>query len=78
MFTFLIVFFFFLISVLPIPEEALKLGEDKDFEVKAYKITAAQEQTRAPRLVRVAVVQNHIVRPTTDPVAEQVRRWGLP
>ena len=58
-------------DVLPIPEEALKLGEDKDFEVKAYKITAAQEQTRAPRLVRVAVVQNHIVRPTTDPVVEQ-------
>ena len=39
-----------------------------------YRIAAASEQVRPPRLVRVAVVQNGIVRPTTDPVKEQVNR----
>ena len=37
-----------------------------------YRIGAAAEQIRPPRLVRVAVVQNAVVRPTTDPVKEQV------
>ena len=54
------------------PTEAQKLADEKDFEIKMYRISAAAEQVRPPRLVRVAVVQNAIVRPTTDPVKEQV------
>lgn len=37
-----------------------------------YRIGAAAEQVRPPRLVRIAMVQNGIIRPTTDPVKEQV------
>ena len=52
--------------------DASSLAQEKGFEIKAYSIEAAKEQTRPPRLIRVAVVQNAIVRPTTDPVKEQV------
>ena len=58
---------------LEVPASAQKLADEKNFEIKMYRIGAAAEQVRPPRLVRVAVVQNGIVRPTTDPVKEQVR-----
>ena len=58
---------------LEIPPEAQKLADEKLFELKGYRLTAAPEQTRPPRVVKVAVVQNAIVRPTSDPVVEQVR-----
>ena len=54
------------------PAEASSLADEKDFEIKAYSIGAAKEQTRPPRLVKIAVVQNAIVRPTTDPIKDQV------
>ena len=59
--------------MLELPSEALVLADEKGFDVKGYSIGAAKEQTRPPRLVRVAVVQNSIVLPTTDPVKDQVR-----
>ena len=57
---------------LEIPAKASSLAKDKNFEVKAYMLGAAKEQGRLPRLVRVALVQNAIVSPTTDPVKDQV------
>lgn len=56
-----------------VPNEAQKIADEKNFEIKIYRIGASSEQVRPPRLVRVAVIQNSIVRPTTDPVKEQVR-----
>lgn len=58
--------------MLEIPEEALQLAKEQNFELKAYRFGAAKEQLRAPRIVRIAVVQNAIVKPTTAPVADQV------
>lgn len=60
--------------VLDIPAEAQSLADDKNFEIKMYGIGAAKEQTRPPRLVKVAVVQNAIVLPTTAPVKDQVEK----
>ena len=57
---------------LEVPASAQKIADEKEFDIKMYRIGAAAEQVRPPRLVRVAVVQNGIVRPTTDPVKEQV------
>ena len=54
------------------PPEAQRLAEDKKFELKGYALAAAAEQTRSPRVVRVALVQNQIVLPTTDPILQQV------
>lgn len=39
----------------------------------AYRIAAAPEQSRAPRVVRVAAIQNSIVLPTDAPIDEQRR-----
>ena len=55
------------------PEEATRLAEEGKFELKAFSFGAAREQTRAPRLVRIGLIQNKIVRPTTDPILDQVR-----
>ncbi len=58
---------------LEIPAEASAVADGKDFEVKVFGIGASPEQTRPPRRVKVAVVQNAIVLPTTDPIKDQVR-----
>lgn len=57
---------------LSVTEQAAKLAEAHDFEVKAFKFEAAPEHTRAPRIVRVAAIQNSVVLPTTEPVQKQV------
>eukprot|EP00468_Gymnochlora_sp_CCMP2014_P007189 CAMPEP_0167751636 /NCGR_PEP_ID=MMETSP0110_2-20121227/6691_1 /TAXON_ID=629695 /ORGANISM="Gymnochlora sp., Strain CCMP2014" /LENGTH=383 /DNA_ID=CAMNT_0007637159 /DNA_START=1556 /DNA_END=2707 /DNA_ORIENTATION=+ len=48
-------------------EKANAIGID----FKAYKVPAAAEQTRSPRLVRLAAIQNKIVVPTSAPIIEQ-------
>ena len=54
------------------PKEAKELAEERDFELAGYVINAEPESFRAPRIVRVATIQNKIVLPTTDPIPEQV------
>lgn len=48
-------------------------AKKKDFELAGYRYSPAPESTRKPRVVRIGLVQNKIVLPTTAPVAEQVR-----
>ena len=48
------------------------MASEKKFELKAFSFGAAQEQTRAPRPVRIGLIQNRIVCPTTHPILEQV------
>lgn len=43
-----------------------------DFDVKGFVIHGELEQTRRPRLVKVAVIQNQIHQPTTAPVQKQI------
>mmetsp|Transcript_14 Transcript_14/g.15 ORF Transcript_14/g.15 Transcript_14/m.15 type:complete len:389 (-) Transcript_14:24-1190(-) len=56
---------------LSVPEDVLELSKQHDFEIKGFKLPCAKEQMRQQRLVRVAVIQNSIVKPTTDPLEEQ-------
>lgn len=58
-------------DVINIPFDVQKYADERDFEVAAYRFTAAPEQRRNPRIVRVGVIQNQILKPTTDPVLEQ-------
>mmetsp|Transcript_32093 Transcript_32093/g.89855 ORF Transcript_32093/g.89855 Transcript_32093/m.89855 type:complete len:383 (+) Transcript_32093:85-1233(+) len=58
--------------------EALDLGKDahelaatNDFELKGYKFGTQKEESRDERLVRIAVIQNSIILPTTDPILRQ-------
>ncbi|XP_078729836.1 beta-ureidopropionase [Lampetra fluviatilis] len=57
---------------LDVPVAALRLAEVGGFELRAFTIGAAPEQLRPPRLVRVGLMQNRIVEPTTAPVVQQV------
>ena len=61
-----------LFRTLEIPSEAEKKANELDFQLSGYKFTAAPEATRAPRIVRIGLVQNKIIIPTTAPVTEQV------
>src|SRR5699024_194524 len=54
-------------------EETINLAKQRNFELRGYRFPCPAEQTRMPRIVRVGVIQNKIVRPTTDPVEEQRR-----
>ncbi|PAV76974.1 hypothetical protein WR25_20886 [Diploscapter pachys] len=54
-----------------IPDDAKKLAESGNFELRGYSIDASAEQLRTSRIVRIAAIQNQIVQPTTAPVAEQ-------
>ncbi|KXJ29101.1 beta-ureidopropionase [Exaiptasia diaphana] len=58
-------------SKLELPEEAIKIAANNGFELAGYKITASEEQLRAPRNVRIGAVQNKIVLPTNQPIAKQ-------
>jgi len=59
---------------LEVPQEAKTLAESNNFELRAFKLSNCEtEQLRTPRIVRVGVIQHSIVRPTTDPIAEQYK-----
>ena len=58
-------------ETLGIPDGVAKEANERHFDVAAYKFHAAPEQRRKPRIVRVGVIQNRIVAPTTAPVEEQ-------
>eukprot|EP00884_Botryococcus_braunii_P017411 jgi/Botrbrau1/4353/Bobra.105_2s0002.1 len=59
------------VSELQLPKEVCQLATDADFDLKAFSIRAAEEQLRAPRVVRVGLIQNAVVVPTTAPFDEQ-------
>lgn len=63
-----------------IPKEALELGEKYNFEIKHYSMVknALKEEFRPPRIVRLALIQNSIVKPTNASVSEQVRTTCSP
>jgi beta-ureidopropionase len=58
-------------ETLPIPDDVASYAAARDFDVAAYSFFAAREQRRAPRRVRIGVIQTQIVAPTTAPVEEQ-------
>lgn len=58
-------------SKLQFSGEPVDHARNHDFELKGYKVAADSEELRPPRIVRVGLVQNKIVLPTTEPVAAQ-------
>jgi len=49
----------------------LEAAKSKDFDLAGFAFSAADESTRAPRVIRVAGIQNKILLPTTAPVNKQ-------
>jgi len=60
---------------LSIPDDVRKDAKINRYEVRAYSMihNVAAEQTRKPRVVKVAVVQNSIGINTTEPVEDQYK-----
>ncbi|KAF2357869.1 Carbon-nitrogen hydrolase [Trinorchestia longiramus] len=54
-----------------LPQSAEDAALEENFEIKAYKFDAATENLTPPRIVRVGLIQNEIVLPTTAPVQQQ-------
>ncbi|KAK8743028.1 hypothetical protein OTU49_001495 [Cherax quadricarinatus] len=59
------------VPLLTIPEQAEKLSQKHNFEIKGYQISAAKEDLTSPRIVRVGITQHSIVAETTAPVSAQ-------
>lgn len=56
---------------LDLSDEVKSFSQQEDFDLQAYGIDAAEEQTRPKRLVRIGAIQNKIVLPTTAPIVAQ-------
>lgn len=59
------------VSAVSLDDALVSQAKTLNIDYKGYEITAASEQLRPPRLVRIAVIQNKIVLPTTAPFADQ-------
>ena len=59
------------VESIPLPLELEALGTNGNFDLQSYRFSAAPEQLRPPRIVRIALIQNAIITPTTAPFAEQ-------
>lgn len=57
---------------LDLPASAVEKARERNFQIAGYAIDASSEALRAPRIVRVGLIQNKIVLPTTDPVLKQI------
>ena len=60
-------------QTLQLPESAQAIAKKLDFDLVGYKIGAAPEELRHPRIVRIGAIQNAIKAPTTAPVATQLQ-----
>lgn len=57
--------------VIEIPSDVEEKSKKAQFEVQAHAFTAAVEQSRPSRIIRVGLIQNHIVESTDAPVVKQ-------
>jgi beta-ureidopropionase len=64
------------VRAIELPSELSLTACERNFDLQAYRFAAAAEQLRAPRIVRIGLIQNSIVKPTTAPFVEQRQaRW---
>ena len=59
------------LPIITLTQEAVSLAQDGDFQLSGYSFNAAKETSRSPQLVRVGLIQNKIIKPTTDAVKDQ-------
>ncbi|XP_059446300.1 beta-ureidopropionase-like isoform X1 [Corylus avellana] len=61
------------IDTIVLPESTKALSSEHDFDLQAFCFHADKELLRAPRVVRVGLIQNSISLPTTAPFLDQKR-----
>jgi len=59
------------LRTLELPEETYTEASKINLELKGFGFDAAPEDLRAPRIVRVGLIQNAIVEPTDAPISKQ-------
>lgn len=59
------------VAALELPKPAQAAAAEQGFDLQGYQFKAAAEQMRAPRIVRIGLIQHGIVKPTTAPFLEQ-------
>ncbi|KAI4367190.1 hypothetical protein MLD38_022953 [Melastoma candidum] len=59
------------LNVIPVSDSAKALSLEHDFDIQAFQFSADKEVLREPRVVRVGLIQNSIVLPTTAPFSDQ-------
>ena len=59
------------LPTIELAQEALDLAQEGEFQLSGYSFNASKESLRSPQIVRVGLIQNKIVKPTTDHVAVQ-------
>jgi beta-ureidopropionase len=58
-------------NTIEIPAKTAASAKAAGFDVAAYAFASTPEQKRAPRITRIGVIQNAVVKPTDAPVQEQ-------
>ncbi len=61
---------------LPLAEALRADAQAKGFDLQGYQFRAAKEQTRAPRLVKIGLIQHKIVLPTDAGFLQQAQVEG--
>lgn len=61
------------VAQLQLDAAALQAASARGFDLRSALFKAAGEQMRPPRIVRVGLVQNQVVLPTTAPYEEQAK-----
>lgn len=59
------------LDTIALPESAVTLSSQYDFDVQAFCFHADKELLREPRIVRVGLIQNSIALPTTSHIQDQ-------
>jgi len=59
------------VETLNVSHDAQAIANENHFEIQASRFRAIPEQLRAPRIVKIGLVQNSVVLPTTDPLLDQ-------
>lgn len=59
------------VQPISLPQALLDSAKAGNFDVQGYVFTAAAEQLRPARVVRIGLVQNKIILPTTAPFGAQ-------
>uniref|UniRef100_A0A0D6R2V3 Beta-ureidopropionase n=1 Tax=Araucaria cunninghamii TaxID=56994 RepID=A0A0D6R2V3_ARACU len=60
-----------MVSPMPMPNSVYAMAKKKSFDLQAYRFNAEPEMMRPPRIVRVGLIQNSVVLPTTASFSNQ-------
>ena len=67
-------FVWFICRELSFSADVVNIAQNKNFVVKGYAFSAVKQKNQGKRIVRIGLIQNSVILPTTSPVEDQVMR----